>query len=137
MRDVVHFQPVSGSIDPVIMFDKVTAANASFPKSWIMHTIGRRESSGTWTPAAAGISSGAASVMRADNGTGRLYVHSLLPASPTIRAVGGNSCSALAVSDATVANPGVFTILGHGLTVGEKTGGFRCRHVQSSKLKRV
>lgn len=120
VRDVVHFQPVGGSIDPVIIFDKVTATNASFPKSWIVHTAGAPQLTGSWTAASTGIASTSSSVMRADNGTGRMYVQSLLPASPTMRTVGGNSCAPLVITDWTSANPGVTTIVNHGLTVGER-----------------
>ncbi len=122
VRDVVHFQPVSGSIDPIIIFDKVVSTDVTFSKSWLLHTVGAPQVTDSWTAASAGINTVSASVMRADNGTGRLYVHSLLPAAPNLRTVGGNTCLPLTITAATNANPGVFTIPAHGLTVGERIG---------------
>ena len=120
VRQVVHFQASLGALDPFVIFDKVVATDANFTKSWLLHTVGTPQVGGTFTAATAGITANSnTTVMRADNGTGRLYVNSLLPVTPTLKTVGGNNCAAVKVTGCTKANPMVCTTaVAHGLAAG-------------------
>jgi hypothetical protein len=121
VRKVVHFQPTLGTLDPLVIFDQVTSTNASFKKSWLLHTVN--------APAVNGSASSpgdttypAATVTKADNGTGRVYVNYLLPANPNVRTVGGNACTPIPIQSCTNANPTVCYAPGHGLQAGETFG---------------
>jgi hypothetical protein len=127
----------------MVIFDRVTATNASFKKSWNIHTVNPPSVDGTVSSAGDTTYSGA-TVTRADNGAGRVYVNHLLPASPNVRradnnteganpsgapdtankvrTVGGNACPLIRIQGATNAKPAVFYAPGHGLVPGEAIG---------------
>lgn len=119
IREIIHFQPTLGTLAPIVMFDRVTSTNSTFKKSWLLHTINAPIVNGvTSTPGDSTTVS--ATVTRVDNTTGRLYVTHLLPSAPNVRTVGGNACTPKVIVGATNANPAVYNIPAHGLTVGEK-----------------
>ena len=118
VRELVHFQPTYGKIDPLVIFDQVTATDAKLKKSWLMHTVNAPTVNGVQPPPGDNTTSNA-SLSMVDNGTGRLFVSHLLPASPNVRAVGGNACAAVPIQSATNASPAVYYAPSHGLTVGE------------------
>ena len=118
VRELIHFQPTLGSLNPMVIFDRVTSTNASFKKSWIMHTVNAPSVDGA-ASSPGDTTYNAASVTKADNGTGRLYVSHLLPAAPKVRTVGGDACQTANILGATNANPAVYYMPDHGLTVGE------------------
>jgi len=115
-RQMVYVRP-----DYLVIFDRVTSTSASLDKSWILHTIGTPTiNNGSWTPVPPGINSYAAKIVRADNGTARLFVTNLLPKSSQLRVVGGNSCLPIKVLSATATSPAVFTTeTSHGMIDGE------------------
>jgi len=119
VREIIHFQPTVGTLNPIVMFDRVTSTNAAFKKSWLLHTVNAPTVNGS-VPAAGDSTTSAASVTQIDNGAGRLFVNHLLPASPNVRTVGGNACPVTPILDATNANPAVYYAPSHGLTVGEQ-----------------
>jgi len=118
IREMIHFQHTKGDIDPLIVFDRVTAIDGSLKKSWIIHTANAPTINGA-QPAPGDSTIGNATVTRVDNGTGRLYINHLLPAAPKVRTVGGNACTAVPIQSATNANPAVYYAPAHGLRVGE------------------
>lgn len=121
VREIVHFQPTQGMLDPVIVFDKVTSTDAGFKKSWLIHTVNAPAVNGT-TSNPGDTTYSAATVTKADNGTGRVYVNHLLPASPSVRTVGGNACASIPIVSCTNANPVVCYAPSHGLQAGEAFG---------------
>jgi hypothetical protein len=121
VREVVHFQPTQGTLDPIVTFDRVTSTNASFKKAWSIHTANAPTVNGT-TSSPGDTTYSSATVTSADSGTGRVYVSHLLPAMPNVRAVGGNACTPIRILGATNANPAVFYAPNHGLQAGEMVG---------------
>ena len=124
-RDFVHFEQTSGDTypDKVVMFDRVTAANPSFQKSNVIHTVGpiQAHASGSWSIVPAGINTvSATDALRSDNGTARVYIQPLLPATTNTRVVGGHTWSSVGIANATISTNAVFTTNApHNLTVGE------------------
>jgi len=118
VRSVVHFQPTHGTLDPMVTFDVVTSIDASFKKSWTIHTVGTPSVNGS--PVSAGDTTTAiATVTKSDNGTARVYVTHLLPTAPNVRTVGGNACSRIQIVSCTSANPAVCYAPAHGLQANE------------------
>ena len=100
IRHLVHFQPTQGSLSPVVTFDLINATSSGFTKSWMLHTVNAPSVNGV----ASGVgitSTGSATVTSADNGTGRVYVNHLLPATPTVRVTGGNACGGAQLASCT------------------------------------
>lgn len=124
LREIIHFQPTLGTLSPVVVYDKVTSTNASFLKTWRVHTIHPPEIyHGRWsTPAAGSTTYTGGTMMQTTNGTGRLFLTSLLPSKPSMRTVGGNACAPIVIQNATNANPAVFYAPAHGLKAGENIG---------------
>ncbi len=121
VREMVHFQKTQGSLNPLVIFDRVNAANAGFVKSASFHTINAPSVNGAVvSPGDTTIAGG--SVTSFDNGTGRAFISHLLPLNPNVRAVGGNACAPITIQGATNANPAVFYAPAHGLQVGESVG---------------
>jgi hypothetical protein len=118
VRKLIHFQATLGSLNPLVIFDKVVSTNASYKKSWVMHMVGAPTVDASASNPGDTTYTGA-SVTKSDNGTGRLYVSHLLPAAPKVRTVGGNACATKSITGATNANPAVYTIPGHGMVAGE------------------
>ena len=120
-RDMVHFHAGFGSLDPLVIFDRITATNAAFKKSWLMHVVNPPSVDGARAKAGEN-SYAAAKLTQVDNDTGRLYVTHLLPHSPIVRAVGGSACKLIPILGGTNANPAVFYAPRHGLKPGEPIG---------------
>ena len=122
VRQIVHFQPTLGSLDPFVVFDKVVATDASSQKSWLFHTVGPLQLGDEFRSAEPGIKTNdSATVARSDNGAARVYVKTLLPASPVLRTVGGRNCAPVRIIDCTQANPMVCTTASpHGMAPGEQ-----------------
>jgi len=118
IREIIHFQPTAGTLNPVVVFDRVTSTNAAFKKSWLLHTVNPPTVNGTSAPTGDSTTA-AATVTQIDNGAGRLFVNHLLPASPNVRTIGGNACPITPIFSATNANPAVYYAPSHGLVVGE------------------
>jgi hypothetical protein len=140
-REFIHFQATNGSLNPLVIFDRVTALDPAFTKSWLLHTVNPPTVDGKVSGPGDTTYSGG-SVTSADNGTGRLYVNHLLPRAPDapreanpagppvrpapsprkVRTVGGNACAAIPILGATTARDALFYAPGHGLKVGESIG---------------
>ena len=118
VRSVIHFQPTQGTLDPLVTFDVVTATDASFKKSWSIHTVGAPTVNSTLM-SPGDTTTANASVTKADNGTARVYVNHLLPATPNVRTVGGNACTPVQIVSCTSANPSVCYAPSHGLKANE------------------
>ncbi len=121
IREMVHFQKTLGSLNPLVVFDRVQSTNAAFAKAWSIHTTGAPSVNGT-AMAPGDTTTANAATSSADNGTGRVFVSHLLPANRKLRTVGGNACAAIPILGATNANPAVFYAPAHGLQPGEAVG---------------
>ncbi len=121
MRELVHFLPSLGSLDPLVIFDRVAATSPNFKKSWLMHIVNPPNINGA--PARVGDNTfNGAGATQVDNDAGRLFVSHLLPENPAVRAVGGNACTPIPIEGATNTNPAVFYSPHHGLKPGESVG---------------
>ncbi len=120
-RELVHFQPVNGSAGALVVYDRVSATDPGFQKSWLLHTVNAPAVDGV--PALPGDTSfKGGTQVQTDNGGGRLFLSRVLPADATVRTVGGNACKAIPIQGATNANPAVFYAPSHGLQAGEWVG---------------
>ena len=127
LRDVIHFQPTQGTLDPVMVFDNVTSTNTGYAKAVTFHVVGTPTVNGSLM-SAGDTTTSSATVTSSDNGTARLYVNHVLPATPKVRALGGNACTPITITSCTNANPAVCTTAApHGLVANEaieiQTGG--------------
>ncbi len=119
VRELVHFQPTLGTLNPIVIFDRVNSTNASFAKSWNIHTVNAPTLNGSTAIAAGDTTTTNVATTQFDNGTGRVFIKHLLPANSTVRAVGGSACTPITIQSATTASPAVFYAPAHGLTAGE------------------
>jgi hypothetical protein len=118
IRELVHFQATYGKFDPLVIFDQVSAMDANFKKSWLIHTVNAPTVNGA-QPGPGDTTTNNATLTTVDNDTGRLFVSHVLPASPNVRAVGGNACTPVPIQSATNGNPAVYYAPSHGLKAGE------------------
>ncbi len=119
IRELVHFQPTLGSLNPIVIFDRVNSTNAGYTKTWNIHTVNAPTLNGA-TPLAAGDTTlSNVSLTQFDNGAGRVFINHLLPANSSVRGVGGSACTPITIQSATTASPAVFYAPSHGLQAGE------------------
>jgi hypothetical protein len=124
VRQLIHFQPTRGSLNPIIVFDSVNSTNSSLIKSWLLHlpnaptvTYG----GGTVTPGPGDNPYTAATLTKEDNLTGRLYVQHLLPTTPSVRVVGGDATTGATTlnGDITSGQTSISVMNGSGISNGE------------------
>ncbi len=120
-RELVHFQPTSGSTGSLVIFDQITATDPNFKKSWLLHTVNAPKVNGV--PSSPGDTTyPGGSMTQFDNLNGRVFVSHVLPSAANVRTVGGNACPVIPIQGATNANPAVFYAPAHGLQPGEAVG---------------
>ena len=127
-QEIVHFQKSLGSRNPVVMFARIKAVSPAIKKAFNFHTAFAPTAvahEGATTAGVAGDNSyNNTTVAAYDNANGgRMWITPLLPATPTMRVVGGNACTPITITQATLAdpvtNPTVYYAPNHGLTAGE------------------
>ncbi len=122
IRELIHFHHAPfGTLDPLVVFDRVTATSPAFKKSWLLHTVNPPSVDGTASTPGDKTYRGAKS-SQLDNEGGRLFISHLLPENPDVRTVGGNACTPIPILGATNTNPAVFYSPHHGLKPGELVG---------------